>query len=48
MNTLHWLALVLVIIGALNCGLVGLFHLDLVAALFGGRDRRLAASFTRW
>jgi uncharacterized membrane protein YuzA (DUF378 family) len=42
MNTLHWLALVLVIIGALNCGLVGLFQLDLVAALFGGQGSPLS------
>lgn len=37
MSTLHWSALVLVIIGALNWGLVGLFQFDLVAALFGGQ-----------
>lgn len=30
------LSLILVIIGALNWGLVGLFQFDLVAALFGG------------
>jgi hypothetical protein len=30
-----WLATVLVIIGALNWGLVGLFNFNLVAALFG-------------
>jgi len=30
------LALILVIIGALNWGLVGLFQFDLVAAIFGG------------
>ena len=29
------IALVLVIIGALNWGLIGLFNFDLVAALFG-------------
>lgn len=33
---LHRIALVLVIIGALNWGLVGLFQFDLVAYLFGG------------
>ena len=37
MPTLHWTALVLVIIGALNWLLVGLFQFDLVAALFGGQ-----------
>lgn len=31
-------ALVLVIIGALNWGLVSLFQYDLVASLFGGQD----------
>lgn len=31
-----WLAIILVIIGALNWGLVGLFNFDLVAAIFGG------------
>lgn len=30
-----WVAWVLVIVGAINWGLVGLFGLDLVAALFG-------------
>jgi len=32
------LALILVIIGALNWGLIGLFQFDLVATLFGGMD----------
>jgi uncharacterized membrane protein YuzA (DUF378 family) len=35
---LHWVALVLTIIGAINWGLVGLFQFDLVAAIFGGVD----------
>lgn len=35
MNWLDWLALVLVLIGGLNWGLVGLFNFDLVAALLG-------------
>ena len=42
MNTLHWLARVLVIVGALNWGLVGLFQFDLVAALFGGQASPLS------
>lgn len=42
MTTLHWIALVLVIIGALNWGLVGLFQLDLVATLFGGEAAPLS------
>ena len=35
-------ALILVIIGALNWLLVGLFQLDLVAAIFGGQSAALA------
>ena len=31
-----WAAIVLVIIGALNWGLVGLFNFNLVTAIFGG------------
>lgn len=34
-NIVYWVALVLVIVGGLNWGLVGAFHFDLVAALFG-------------
>lgn len=36
------LALVLVIIGALNWGLIGLFQFDLVAAIFGGSNSALS------
>lgn len=35
MKTVYWFALVLVIVGAVNWGLVGLFQFDLVAALLG-------------
>lgn len=35
LNVLDWVALVLVLIGALNWGLVGLFSVDLVAVIFG-------------
>jgi len=35
MNALDWLALILLIIGGLNWGLVGAFNLDLVASLLG-------------
>lgn len=31
-----WIALTLVIIGAINWGLVGFFQFDLVAMIFGG------------
>lgn len=35
LNTLDWIALILVIVGGLNWGLVGIFGFDLVAYLFG-------------
>ena len=35
MKTLDVIAAALVIVGALNWGLAGLFHLDLVATVFG-------------
>lgn len=38
LNALDWVALVLVLVGALNWGLVGLFQFDLVATLFGGSE----------
>ena len=38
MKTLQTIALTLVIIGALNWGLIGLFDFDLVATIFGGMD----------
>ncbi|MFO7711445.1 MAG: DUF378 domain-containing protein [Candidatus Woesearchaeota archaeon] len=34
-NSLDWIALVLVIVGGLNWGLVGLFQFNLVDFLFG-------------
>lgn len=36
LDVFDWLAIIFVIIGALNWGLVGLFNFDLVALLFGG------------
>ena len=42
MKAINIITLALVIIGALNWGLVGLFQFDLVAALFGGQDAVLA------
>lgn len=42
MKTITRITLVLVIIGAVNWGLIGLFQFDLVAALFGGQDAGLA------
>lgn len=34
-NIMDWIALVLVIVGGLNWGLVGAFGFDLVATIFG-------------
>lgn len=42
METLKRIALTLVIIGAINWGLIGFFQFDLVAAIFGGQDSALA------
>ncbi len=35
MRGANWVALILLIVGGLNWGLVGLFQFDLVAAIFG-------------
>ena len=35
LNVLGWIALILVIVGGLNWGLVGVFKFDLVATIFG-------------
>ncbi|MBB2182975.1 DUF378 domain-containing protein [Lachnospiraceae bacterium MD1] len=35
MKTLDYIALILVIIGAINWGLIGFFSFDLVRAIFG-------------
>jgi hypothetical protein len=35
LTTLDWIVLILVIVGALNWGLVGFFQWNLVAAIFG-------------
>lgn len=42
LNALDWIALVVLIIGGVNWGLVGLFQFDLVATLFGGADSLLS------
>jgi uncharacterized protein len=36
MRTIHYIALILVIIGALNWGLVGFFNIDVISGIFGG------------
>ena len=35
LNIIMWIALMLLVVGGLNWGLVGLFKFDLVARLFG-------------
>lgn len=35
MNAWSWIAVILVIVGGLNWGLVGFFKFDLVASIFG-------------
>ncbi|GAA0428572.1 DUF378 domain-containing protein [Lentibacillus halophilus] len=39
MSGFHRFCLALVIIGAINWGLIGLFQFDLVAAIFGGGEQ---------
>jgi hypothetical protein len=34
-NTIDWIALILLVIGGLNWGLVGIWNWDLVGAVFG-------------
>lgn len=38
LNALDWIAIVLLVIGGINWGLIGLFQFDLVATLFGGQS----------
>jgi uncharacterized membrane protein YuzA (DUF378 family) len=35
LSVLDWIALILIIVGGLNWGLIGIFKFDLVAAIFG-------------
>ncbi len=35
-DTMDTIALILIVIGALNWGLIGIFQFDVVAAIFGG------------
>lgn len=35
LNAVEWVAVILLIIGGLNWGLVGLFNFDVVATIFG-------------
>ena len=47
LKTVEWIALILVVVGAVNWGLVGLFGFDLVAYLFGGDAWREATPLSR-
>lgn len=42
MESVDTIALILVIVGALNWGLIGLFNFDLVATIFGGQTALLS------
>lgn len=35
LNVIGWIALILVVIGGINWGLIGIFSFDLVGAIFG-------------
>jgi uncharacterized protein len=35
MKTIDWIAMILVIIGAINLGIMGIFGIDLFGAIFG-------------
>ncbi|SDJ63226.1 DUF378 domain-containing protein [Salimicrobium halophilum] len=39
MNTLQRISLIVILIGAINWGLIGIFQYDLVAGLFGGGEQ---------
>ena len=42
MGIIRRIALALVIIGAINWGLIGFFRFDLVASIFGGQDAAMS------
>jgi len=46
MGVVDWIAMILLIIGGLNWGLIGLFDIDLVAALFGAKSMMSRAVYT--
>ena len=39
---LDWTALTLVILGAINWGLIGVFRFDLIATIFGGMESAIS------
>lgn len=42
MRVIHWVALILVIIGALNMGMWGFFHIEVIGSIFKGRDTAIS------
>lgn len=46
LDTLGWIAVVLLIVGAINWGLVGIFQWDLVEAIFGSVEWLLRTVYT--
>ena len=42
MKALNYIALILVVIGAINWALIGLFQFDLLGAIFGGMTSMLS------
>lgn len=46
MKTINYIALVLVIVGAVNWALIGIFQLDLVRAIFGDMSFLSRAIYT--
>lgn len=42
MRTIHRIALVLIIIGAINWGLIGFFRYDLISSIFGGETTAIS------
>jgi hypothetical protein len=41
-SPVDWIAMILLIVGGINWGLVGLAQFDLVAAIFGGQESLLS------
>jgi uncharacterized protein len=46
MKGVEWIALLLVVVGAINWGLVGIAQFDLVAFLFGGQSALCRAVYS--
>lgn len=46
MKTLTWIALILVVVGGINWGLVGIFQYDVITTIFGQTTVIARAVFT--